>query len=428
MANNVYIGNRYVPVFADPVEWDNLRQYEPLTIVTYQGTAYTSKKTVPVGTALSNTEYWVVTGNYNAQVEEYRQEVVALDGRVTTLNGTVTSQGNQITALGNRVTATEKVANTEKSARLDRHFLLIADSYGMRSTSQPTWTELWAQYIPNTRQKSVSSIGFTTGTNPSNFKAQLEAFYNELTAAERAEITDIVVAGGYNDARVIHGGGSESQLILAIQDFLNYAITNFPNAVVSIAFIGWETHDASQLVSTFSMFHAQRIYENTSYKRTKVLYGASSVMKNTNFMDDTQFHPNPTGSQYLYKALYNECVGGSFCLHWGRALTAADFTFNDGVSGTFSSGFVSMNGNIATLELMLLGVSANGAQKIGTFALNCLPWGHLKAHYVDIRTYGAANADYGVINQARELMCYNASHVANQALIIRATVDAYECP
>lgn len=44
MANNIYIGNRYVPVFANPVEWDNLREYEPLTIVTYQGTSYTSKR------------------------------------------------------------------------------------------------------------------------------------------------------------------------------------------------------------------------------------------------------------------------------------------------------------------------------------------------------------------------------------------------
>lgn len=82
MANNIYIGNRYVPVFANPVEWDNLREYEPLTIVTYNGTAYTSKQTVPVGTALSNTDYWVVTGNYNAQVEEYRQEVIDFNNKV----------------------------------------------------------------------------------------------------------------------------------------------------------------------------------------------------------------------------------------------------------------------------------------------------------------------------------------------------------
>lgn len=87
MANNIYIGNRYVPIFANPVEWDNLREYEALTIVTYQGTAYTSRKTVPVGTALSNTEYWVVTGNYNAQVEMYRRELDKIKGAYYVLSG-----------------------------------------------------------------------------------------------------------------------------------------------------------------------------------------------------------------------------------------------------------------------------------------------------------------------------------------------------
>lgn len=76
--NRQYIGARYVPKFADPIEWDNLRSYEALTIVTYAGTSYTSKKPVPVGVELNNTEYWVVTGNYNAQVELYRQDVTKL--------------------------------------------------------------------------------------------------------------------------------------------------------------------------------------------------------------------------------------------------------------------------------------------------------------------------------------------------------------
>lgn len=77
--NNIYIGNRYVPIFADPVEWNNLREYEPLTIVTYQGTSYTSKQTVPVGTPLNDTNYWVVTGNYNAQVAELLKQVTQLN-------------------------------------------------------------------------------------------------------------------------------------------------------------------------------------------------------------------------------------------------------------------------------------------------------------------------------------------------------------
>ena len=69
---NKYIGHRYVPkIFG---EWDKQNQYEGLSIVTHQGASYTSKKRVPVGIDISNEEYWVVTGNYNAQIEDYRQE------------------------------------------------------------------------------------------------------------------------------------------------------------------------------------------------------------------------------------------------------------------------------------------------------------------------------------------------------------------
>lgn len=119
MANNIYIGNRYVPVFANPVEWDNLREYEPLTIVTYQGTAYTSRKTVPVGTALSNTEYWVVTGNYNAQVEMYRREVDKIKGAYYVLSG--------IGGIGDGSTDNTGVINTFISEIGNKQCTLIVD-------------------------------------------------------------------------------------------------------------------------------------------------------------------------------------------------------------------------------------------------------------------------------------------------------------
>lgn len=68
-----YIGARYVPIIDG--EYNSEKVYEPLTIVTYNGSSYTSKKSVPAGTLPTNTEYWALTGNYNAQVEAYRQEV-----------------------------------------------------------------------------------------------------------------------------------------------------------------------------------------------------------------------------------------------------------------------------------------------------------------------------------------------------------------
>lgn len=78
MAVTQYIGARYVPIFADPAEWSSTKQYEPLTIVLHEGNSYTSRQFVPVGVDIDDTDYWAETGNYNAQVEAYRQEVLRL--------------------------------------------------------------------------------------------------------------------------------------------------------------------------------------------------------------------------------------------------------------------------------------------------------------------------------------------------------------
>ncbi len=74
MATTQYIGARYVPILADPVEWSSEKTYEPLTIVTHEGNSYTSRQFVPKGIDIANEQFWALTGNYNAQVEQYRRE------------------------------------------------------------------------------------------------------------------------------------------------------------------------------------------------------------------------------------------------------------------------------------------------------------------------------------------------------------------
>lgn len=88
-----YIGARYVPLFADPIEWDNTKTYEPLTIVYYEGNSYTSKQYVPTGIAITNESYWALTGNYNAQIEAYRSEVETYSSRITTLESKFDENG-----------------------------------------------------------------------------------------------------------------------------------------------------------------------------------------------------------------------------------------------------------------------------------------------------------------------------------------------
>ena len=86
MSVREYIGARYVPIFVG--DWDNTKTYEPLSIVQNAGASYTSRQYVPAGIAINNTDYWALTGNYNAQVESYRQDVLAYNGRITALEQT----------------------------------------------------------------------------------------------------------------------------------------------------------------------------------------------------------------------------------------------------------------------------------------------------------------------------------------------------
>ena len=71
-----YVGARYVPVFADPLEWDADLKYEPLTIVTDEnGVFYVSKQYVPEGITVDTTEYWIPWADWG-------DEISALDTRI----------------------------------------------------------------------------------------------------------------------------------------------------------------------------------------------------------------------------------------------------------------------------------------------------------------------------------------------------------
>lgn len=94
MANRQYVGARYVPKFADPVEWNKALSYEALTIVTHLGNSFTSKKPVPAGVDIGNDEYWVNTGNFNAQLENVMNSVAGLTEEVNRISNRIIYANN----------------------------------------------------------------------------------------------------------------------------------------------------------------------------------------------------------------------------------------------------------------------------------------------------------------------------------------------
>lgn len=103
-----------MPLFADPIDWDNTKTYEPLTIVYYQGNSYTSRQSVPAGVDITNTTYWALTGNYNAQIEQYRKETASKLSNVTT-DGTLKGGGTKTDPLKVRLKHSTVMSDTGKT-------------------------------------------------------------------------------------------------------------------------------------------------------------------------------------------------------------------------------------------------------------------------------------------------------------------------
>ena len=138
---NVYVGHRYKPkMFGD---WDNSQIYEPLSIVQYQGNSFTSRQHVPSGVEITNEEFWVSTGNYNAQIEQYRQDVRNLEKDTNNLNNEVVNARNGEETLKGRLDKEQQEVNAQLEQTIDnlnKRQKLITD-FGVVMNSEEFQTE-----------------------------------------------------------------------------------------------------------------------------------------------------------------------------------------------------------------------------------------------------------------------------------------------
>lgn len=84
-----YTGKRIVP--RHDGAWNSAKEYEQLTIVlnTDDGVSYISRKKVPAGTELSDTEYWAVCSQFSRQVQNLANSLDETDAEVETLKNQV---------------------------------------------------------------------------------------------------------------------------------------------------------------------------------------------------------------------------------------------------------------------------------------------------------------------------------------------------
>lgn len=237
--NRQYIGARYVPKFFENPNtgdstWLEGVGYEPLTIVSYAGNSYTSKKPVPAGIGSPNLNgaYWVNTGNFNAQVESLRTDINALDDRldheVETLGDRIAEEVNSLSSYTNEQLA-RKVTVPDYGK-----FIIIGDSYvGMGLGAEiKTILSLDAVVFP-------AGGGCFAGTGGEyTFLTALQAVAEQMTEEEKKAVTDIMVLGGYNDFTF-----TAEAIGTAIDAFNLYARANFPKARITLGMVAYSTRE-----------------------------------------------------------------------------------------------------------------------------------------------------------------------------------------
>lgn len=203
-----YTGMRYVPVFADPPEWSSANSYEPLEIVIHEGNSYTSKTFVPVGIDISDPRYWVLTGNYNAQVEQYRQEVLKFDGRINA--------------------NAQAIVNLKGELLSQKHMVLIGDSYTNPAVPLGN-TPLWWEYVC----KNLNVVAHNYAKGGAGYQVQGNLFSTQVAKAvadasyDHKMVEYCVVYGGINDI-----GQITATMVQNVYDALQ---KEFVNAKVVIA-------------------------------------------------------------------------------------------------------------------------------------------------------------------------------------------------
>lgn len=204
LINRQYVGARYVPKVMG--EWNKALQYEALSIVTHLGNSFTSKVPVPANIDITNTDYWVNTGNYNAQVEAYRTETARLK-----------------TDLNNE-TANRKNADKD-------NILWIGDSYSVNYNHKLPNGVRYMLNAKNWYEYSKGGAGFAGSWAGASFNDLIELAKNEMSDTQKEMIKYVYIVGGANDSSF-----SWTQLKDKVVSTVQNARNSFPNAQVCFIF------------------------------------------------------------------------------------------------------------------------------------------------------------------------------------------------
>lgn len=215
MATLQYVGARYVPKLFDDgqggMEWQSNTYYEPLTIVTYNNSSYTSRGPVAasIGNPAENGGYWALTGNFNGGVASLTDRLESLEsqfGIKTETRGIIVGD-SYIATVPQSKNPLIKMADILKIPQ-DHLYRVGKGGGGLSISGGNGIISIWNNAnIPDSVKKNADFIYLAFGYNdainyssvsPATMDSQISAFI-ALVSAEcpKAKLFAAYINGGY---------------------------------------------------------------------------------------------------------------------------------------------------------------------------------------------------------------------------------------
>lgn len=272
LINRQYVGARYVPKVMG--EWNKALQYEALSIVTYLGNSFTSKVPVPPNIDISNNTYWVNTGNYNAQLEAYRQETAHLNN-----------------ALNN------EIINRKNDSK--DNILWIGDSYSVNYNHKLPNGVRDMLNAKNWYEYSKGGAGFAGAWAGASFNDLIEEAKKEMSADQKEMIKYVYIVGGANDSS-FSWTDIKPKVISTVQNARN----SFPNAQVCFIF-------ASCAYDTYQdLFAKTKNMANDNY--LPCIFAMPYYYLTGSFYNTDNLHFTEAATNYIISVISNLLSGSSY--------------------------------------------------------------------------------------------------------------------
>lgn len=207
-------------------------------------------------------------------------------------NVMLNTTNTNLDALSNRVTKLHH-----------KGYIFIGDSYVQGYSPDGNISNTFVNQIINnlkiTDVKISANGGASFANNDNNFLTLLK----NINVTDKNSITNIVVFGGYNDY-----SWSISDIKGGMTNFFNYAKTNYPNAIISIGYVGFCTDSSTYNKRADSV----SVYNEVSGQLGgNYLSGCEYILHNTNEMSSDGIHPNITGHKRLASYCTTALINGS---------------------------------------------------------------------------------------------------------------------